>query len=68
LYQKQVDRHSNFQDNLIQVNVSETVLEKRLAKSKANLLRRYEALLEKQVRILKRNPNGSIPTPSGLFD
>lgn len=68
LYQKQVDRHSNFQDNLIQVNVSETVLEKRLAKSKANLLRRYEALLEKQVRILNRNPNGSIPTPSGLFD
>jgi hypothetical protein len=68
LYKSQVDRHSNFQDNLIEVKITEEAMEKQLARSKDNLLRRYEALLEKQVSILNRNPKGSIPNPKGLYD
>lgn len=68
LYRKLVNTHSDFQDGTLQVNIREDVMEKRLARSKANLLRRYEELLEKQVRILNRNPHGYIPNPNGLFD
>jgi len=68
LYKWQVDRHSSFQDGEADLPISEKELEKRLAKSKTNLIRRNGELLEKQSSILSRNPNGSIPNPSELYD
>ena len=68
LYSKQVDRHTQFQDGDITLPISERELERRLEKSKANLLRRYDQLLNKQRSILSKNPGGTIPSPRNLYD